>query len=177
MIHKLKKTFFIFTFLFSISFFSQKKQFNAEVEQKNVIQMLDNFNKAAADAEFKSYFSFFLKDSYFIGTDATERWSKKGFMIWAEPYFKMKKTWNFTSIERNITFSEDGKLAWFDELLDTQMKICRGSGVLEKTSEGWKIRQYVLSMTVPNAISSEVTKLKAPIEDELLQTLKNKNSK
>jgi len=30
------------------------------------------------------------------------------------------------------------------------MGTCRGSGVLEKTSNGWKIKQYVLSVTIPN---------------------------
>jgi hypothetical protein len=29
--------------------------------------------------------------------------------------------------------------AWFDELLDTQMKICRGSGILVKENKQWKI--------------------------------------
>jgi hypothetical protein len=28
---------------------------------------------------------------------------------------------------------------WFDELLNTQMKICRGSGVLVKVGNDWKI--------------------------------------
>jgi hypothetical protein len=30
------------------------------------------------------------------------------------------------------------------------MGVCRGSGVLEKTKQGWKIKQYHLSVTVPN---------------------------
>jgi hypothetical protein len=34
--------------------------------------------------------------------------------------------------------------------LSTQMKICRGSGVLVKIGNDWKIKHYVLSMTVPN---------------------------
>jgi hypothetical protein len=51
------------------------------------------------------------------------------------------------------------------------MKICRGSGVLVKTKEGWKVKQYVLSMTVPNALSDEVTKLKGSTEDKLMQQL------
>jgi hypothetical protein len=31
----------------------------------------------------------------------------------------------------------------------TQMKICRGSGVVEKINGIWKVKQYVLSVTVP----------------------------
>jgi hypothetical protein len=48
-----------------------------------------------------------------------------------------------------------GKTAWFDELLNTQMKICRGSGVLVKIGQEWKIKQYVLSMTIPNDNSTK----------------------
>jgi hypothetical protein len=36
------------------------------------------------------------------------------------------------------------KTAWFDELLNTQMKICRGSGV-SKVGNDWKIKHYVIN--------------------------------
>ena len=53
--------------------------------------------------------------------------------------------------------------------MNTQMKICRGSGVLVKVGSNWKIKHYVLSMTIPNDNTSEVIKIIAPIEDGLLQ--------
>jgi len=65
-------------------------------------------------------------------------------------------------------------LAWFDELLNTEMKICRGSGVLVKTGNEWKIKHYVLSITIPNANIKEVVKIIDPIEDALLQKAQNK---
>ncbi|MGS0747000.1 nuclear transport factor 2 family protein [Halpernia sp. GG3] len=167
--------FFILIFTsFGLKSFAQITKFNKETETKNINEMLDGFNKAAGSADFKKYFDYYDAESYFIGTDASERWNKKEFMAWAKPFFDRGKAWNFTSLKRNITFSNDGKLAWFDELLSTQMKICRGSGVLEKINGEWKLKQYVLSMTVPNELSGEVTKLKAPIEDNLLQTLNKK---
>ena len=95
-------------------------------------------------------------------------------MTWAKPFFESKKTWNFTSLKRNIYFSADGNYAWFDEVLDTQMKICRGSGVLEKIKGQWKVKQYVLSMTIPNDVVDDVVKIKTPIENSLIQTLKAK---
>ena len=63
----------------------------------------------------------------------------------------------------------DGGTAWFDELLDTQMSICRGSGVLQRHADVWSIRQYVLSMTIPNALADSVIALKSPIEAALLK--------
>jgi hypothetical protein len=111
-------------------------------------------------------------DAVFIGTDATENWNKKEFAAFAKPYFDKGKAWNFTAIERNVYFSSDGKTAWFDELLNTQMKICRGSGVLLKLENQWKIQHYVLSMTIPNDNTDAVIKIKAPIEDALISKLK-----
>lgn len=132
-------------------------------------QMLDSFNLAAAQANYDVYFNFFDNDAVFAGTDATEYWTKSEFMLWAKPHFDRKKTWNFTSIERHIYFNSDGSMAWFDELLDTRMKICRGSGVVIKLANKWKIKQYILSMTIPNAHSSSVIELKTTIEDSILE--------
>jgi hypothetical protein len=112
------------------------------------------------------------ENSIFIGTDATENWNKEAFQKFAKPFFDKGKAWNFTALERNIYFSKDGKTAWFDELLNTQMKICRGSGVLTKENGSWKISHYVLSMTIPNDTTDAVIKIKAPIEDALISKLK-----
>ncbi|MCX8524457.1 nuclear transport factor 2 family protein [Chryseobacterium formosus] len=171
---KTKLFFVLATFLFAFSNFSaQSKNAKFEKEKTEVSTMLDDFNVAAANAEFEKYFSFFADESTFIGTDATEIWNKQEFKVWAKPHFDKKKTWNFTSVRRNIYFSKDGKLAWFDELLDTQMKICRGSGVLEKINGQWKVKQYVLSMTIPNDVVDKVVLEKSVLEDVLLQELKS----
>ncbi|MFY1045841.1 nuclear transport factor 2 family protein [Chryseobacterium sp. GP-SGM7] len=172
---KTKLFFALAIFLFAFSGFSaQSKNAKFEKEKTAISKMLDDFNVAAANAEFEKYFNFFADESTFIGTDATEIWNKQEFKTWAKPHFYKKKTWNFTSLKRNIYFSKDGKMAWFDELLDTQMKICRGSGVLEKINGQWKVKQYVLSVTVPNEVVDKVIEEKAAIEDVLLQQLKNK---
>lgn len=148
-----------------------KKQQN---EKAVIAKTLDDFNVAAANAEYERYFDFFAEGGIFIGTDATENWDKKAFMIWAKPYFDKKRTWNFKAIERHIFLDKSGKFAWFDELLDTQMKICRGSGVLTKQGKDWKIEQYVLSMTIPNDNVDSVVKIKAPIEEALMKKLREK---
>ncbi|MGI9649819.1 nuclear transport factor 2 family protein [Chryseobacterium sp. RLHN22] len=171
----MKKTTIIFTIfflVFGLTTLSAQSKFDKE--RTDIGTMLDGFNVAAAKADFTTYFNYFADESTFIGTDATEVWDKKQFMVWAKPYFDKKKTWNFTSLKRNIYFSKDEKLAWFDELLDTQMKICRGSGVVEKIKGEWKVKQYVLSVTVPNDVVDKVVAEKAPIEDALIQQLKKK---
>ena len=161
-----------FLLLFSTSLFSQKKGFYENVQKKNVGKVLDDLNLYASTADFKNYFDLYAEESTFIGTDANEIWTKKEFMEYARAPFEKGKAWSFTSLKRNITFSNDGKYAWFDELLDTQMKLCRGSGVLEKIGNQWKIKQYVLSMTIPNDVNKEIIKIKTPIEEALIQKLK-----
>lgn len=165
-------TFILFLLGFSIVSAQSSKTF--EKEKTEISTMLDGFNVAAAKADYNTYFNYFADESTFIGTDATEIWNKKEFMIWAKPHFDKKKTWNFTALKRNIHFSKHGKLAWFDELLDTQMKICRGSGVVEKINGSWKVKQYVLSMTVPNDVVDKVVGEKTALEDVLIQQLKTK---
>jgi ketosteroid isomerase-like protein len=145
-----------------------------ENERKAINTLLDSFNDAAAKAEFERYFGYFAENAIFIGTDATENWNKKAFKVWAKPHFDKKKTWDFKSIERHVFFDKTGKVAWFDELLDTQMKICRGSGVLTKQGDEWKIQQYVLSMTIPNDNVDAVVKIKTPIEEGMIKKLTGK---
>lgn len=140
-------------------------------ERLVIDSMLNDFNTAAANADFESYFGYFTEDAVFMGTDATEYWKKGAFQTWAKPYFDQKKTWSFRSVQRNIYFGKQPDIAWFDELLDTQMKICRGSGVVVKQDNQWKIQQYVLSMTIPNAMVDEVVSKKSLIEDSILITL------
>lgn len=143
-----------------------------EKAKKQINATLDSWHQAAAEANFDNYFDTLTDDAIFIGTDATENWDKTSFKAYSKPYFDKGKAWSFRALERHIFFSDDKKMAWFDELLNTQMKICRGSGVLVYKNGNWKIKHYVLSMTIPNDNLDAVLKIKAPIEDALISTLK-----
>lgn len=166
------KSIYILILLISLNNYSQKKTESKALDIKKEINIiLNNWHKAAAEANFEDYFNAMSEESIFIGTDATENWNKKAFMNFAKPYFDKGKAWNFKTLERNIYSSFNGEIVWFDELLNTQMKICRGSGILIKENGTWKIKHYVLSMTIPNNISNDVIKIKAPIEDALIDTL------
>lgn len=155
---------------YSLSFFAQN-----ESPQNDVNQLVDLWHKAASEANFKQYFDVMADDAIFIGTDATEYWNKQEFENYAKPHFDKGKAWSFTTLERHIYFDSTGNTAWFDELLDTQMKICRGSGVLVKTGGRWKIKHYVLSMTIPNETSKSVITIKSPIEQPIITRLRSKS--
>jgi uncharacterized protein (TIGR02246 family) len=132
-----------------------------------IAAVIDDWHKAAADADEARYFGHFTADAVFLGTDATERWTREAFRAWAKPYFARGKAWSFRSVSRNISLSKDGAVAWFDEALDTpNMGPCRGSGVLVKEAGVWKIAQYNLSVPIPNALLPE---FKGRIEAHLKQ--------
>ena len=160
--------------LFSIMLLGSKSfSQNTDSDKKKINATLDSWHKAAANAEFDNYFSYMTSNGVFIGTDATENWQLDAFKTFSKPYFDKGKAWNFTSLQRNIYFDKSQNTAWFDELLDTQMKICRGSGVLIKEGKNWKIAHYVLSMTIPNDHTDEVVKIKEKIENGVIEKLKS----
>jgi hypothetical protein len=129
--------------------------------------LLTHWHVAAAEANYDAYFGAMDSISIFIGTDFTENWSKKEFEDFSKPYFDKGKAWSFSAIDRNIYHNEDGSFIWFDELLQTWMGICRGSGVIENKDGTLKLKHYVLSVTVPNDQVSGFLKLK---EQELDST-------
>jgi hypothetical protein len=165
-----------FPFLVFFFIFSSCKESKPDLlkEEMEINQLLDQWHEDAAKARFEPYFQKMSETSVFIGTDAKENWSKSEFIDYAEPFFNLGKAWTFSSMERNVFVDSSGKMAWFDELLKTRMKICRGSGVLLKKKGQWKIEQYVLSLTVPNELVDSVVGLKALAEDSLIFQLENK---
>lgn len=149
-------------------------QLSSEAIKKEININLDAWHEAAATANFDDYFNLMTKNGVFLGTDATENWQNEAFKTFSKPYFDKGKAWSFRAIERNIYLSKDKSVAWFDELLDTQMEICRGSGVLLQEGNTWKIAHYVLSISIPNKNVNQVVAIKKETDSLLRSKLKNK---
>lgn len=147
---------------------------NAQNSSKEKINdLLEEWHHAAATANYEEYFNKMAEESVFIGTDPTENWNKQAFAEWSKPYFDRGKAWSFSTLERNIYLKEEAGVAWFDELLDTQMGICRGWGVVTKEQGKWKIKHYVLSIAIPNENVEEITLLKKEFDQKLISKLKS----
>jgi len=141
------------------------------LEETNTIKttvgsILTNWHKAATNADYNGYFGKMDSISIFIGTDASENWSKEKFELFSKPYFDNGKAWDFKTLERNIYVNTSGDFVWFDELLNTWMGTCRGSGVLERKNNTWKIKHYVLSVSIPNDDIKDIIAIKK-INDSL----------
>lgn len=125
--------------------------------------LLNAWHQAAATADAEGFFGKIAKDGIYLGTDASERWLRDELRAWVEKAFGREVAWAFQPYDRQVYFTKDGRTAWFEEMLDTpHMGTCRGSGVLSRTPEGWKIRHYDLSLMVPNDKMNAVQKVLKP---------------
>ena len=128
--------------------------------KKDINVIIDQWHKDAAESNFDAYFETMTADGVFVGTDALENWNVSEFKEFTKPFFEEKNTWDFKTLERNIYSDSANSVVWFDELLDTWMGICRGSGVLMKDNKEWKIIHYVLSVAIPNENIKEIIAIK-----------------
>lgn len=124
---------------------------SAAEAEKQVAAVLDDWHDAAARADETRYFGHMTEDAVFMGTDAAERWDKKAFRAYASPHFAKGKAWRFRAARRVIVIGAGGEVAWFDEDLETEkLGPSRGTGVLVRAAEGWKIAHYNLTVPIPN---------------------------
>jgi hypothetical protein len=139
--------------LASLSAFAQTDADAALKQQVNAF--VDGWHDDAANSR-PAFFDKIAKDGVYIGTDKKELWKRDEFKAWAKKAFERSTAWAFTPIRRNVYFSPDKSVIWFDELLKTQMGICQASGVMHKAGGSFEIDHYQLSIAVPNEISSKV---------------------
>ena len=138
---------------------------NQELDKKTINDLIESWHQAATDADFDTYFACMNESSYFIGTDASEKWNTTEFKSFCKPIFDRGSAWEFKTIQREIFISEQGDVAWFDEQLHTWMGVCMSSGVVVRTNEGWKIEHYQLSIAVPNDVVDDFISLVKKYEE------------
>lgn len=127
---------------------------NCQTEPQNdellIDSLMNTWHNAAAVADGETFFGIMSPHAIYLGTDASEKWERDELREWSAKYFEKESAWDFKPKDREIYFSKNKQTAWFDELLDTWMGTCRGSGTLSKTGSEWKLTHYNLAVTVPN---------------------------
>lgn len=125
---------------------------DVDVERTAVDAVLTDLHTLASAGDFERYFQLFTEDAVFMGTDATERWSVDDF----RGYAAASDGWTYQMTERHIFLDDDADTAWFDERLENaNYGETRGTGVLVRTPDGWKIAQYNLTIPIPNELARE----------------------
>ena len=123
--------------------------------------VLDAFHDAAANGDKERYLGLMTDNGVFLGTDEWERWPKQpDFTDYVDGRFKDGSGWTYRSVERNVDFSADGNVAWFDEVIfsDANGRF-RGTGVLVKDAGDWKIAHYAMSFLIFNENWQDVIEL------------------
>ncbi len=121
-----------------------------EQTESTIDSLINAWHHAASVADENAFFGRMTEDGIYIGTDPTERWKRDELKEWSKKYFEGESAWSFTPMSRNITVAPGGQIAWFDELLDTWMGVCRSTGIMEKRDGEWMIVHYHLSVSMPN---------------------------
>lgn len=134
-------------------------------ERGKVSGVIDAWHDAAARGDFQDYFSRMTTDAVFLGTDATERWGREEFEVFARPYFDGREAWTYHPRDRHLMFTDDGRTGWFDEMLDhAKYGELRGTGVIRRDGRGeWRIAHYSLTFTVPNDAAPAVVEIIRPM--------------
>lgn len=143
-----------------VAAFEAQRAGGQATDQAQVAKTIDALHEAASKAQEARYFALFAPEAIFLGTDPTERWTAEAFHQWAKPYFSRGNAWTYTPRERHIYFSPSHDVAWFDETLENaKLGLCRGSGVLLRDGQSWRIAQYNLSVPVPNDLMGQVVEM------------------
>jgi ketosteroid isomerase-like protein len=122
-----------------------------------VAAVLDEFHSAAAAADAGRYLATLTDDMVFLGTAPGERWIGAEWRDFVSSYFSRGKGWAYTPSGRSVAVAPDGDTAWFDETVENEhFGACRGSGVLRKEGDAWRVAQYNLTIPVPDELVPEL---------------------
>lgn len=120
-----------------------------DIERIN--KKMDDFHDAADKGDATRYLKHFAKDGVFMGTDDWERWPYNEFSKYVNKHFKDGKGWSYKPLKRFTNVNSQNGFAWVDEIVESKKwGRFRGTAVLAKAQQGWKLKHYSLTVLVPN---------------------------
>jgi hypothetical protein len=112
---------------------------------------LNALYQAGIENNATAFLALLSADAVFIGMDGSDRLQGQSLRRFLSERFSQQEGWGYLSRDRELRVSEDGSVAWFEEsLAHDALGRGWGSGVMINSSEGWKIAQYNLAVSVPN---------------------------
>ncbi len=120
--------------------------------------MLDAFHRAGREADLEGYLGYLAQEAVILGSDVGERFTREQVRRALESWFASGQGLETELVAVNATESEDGRFAWFDARLD-KPSLCemRGSGLLRREADGWKLVHYDFAFVIPNGLIELVT--------------------
>lgn len=121
-------------------------------------RVVDDWHQAASVADRDRYLGHFAPDAVFLGTDPDERWDLESFTAYVDTYFAPPyQGWTFDPSDRHVVLGLNSEIAWFDEKLTSQKYgSVRGTGVLRRVGDSWRLSHYSMTLAVPNGAMEAV---------------------
>ncbi|MFA3792579.1 nuclear transport factor 2 family protein [Aliiglaciecola sp. SL4] len=137
----------------------QQSTMTSETESINTL--MDGLHYAASQADLEGYLGSYTQNAVFMGTDDWERWTRPTTLdAYVAERFKGGTGWTYKSVERHINFAEGGNIAWLDEIIvSPKWGRFRGTGVVTKQGDTWKIAHYSMSVLVANEAFVEISEI------------------
>ncbi|MDO6711565.1 nuclear transport factor 2 family protein [Aliiglaciecola sp. 2_MG-2023] len=128
---------------------------------ESINKLMDSLHYSASQADLNAYLGAFTQNGVFMGTDDWERWSRPTTLdAYVKERFKGGTGWTYKSVERHINFADSGNTAWFDEIIvSPKWGRFRGTGVVIKQADTWKIAHYSMSVLVANEAFFEIAEI------------------
>ena len=123
------------------------------IQDSIAIETLMNlWHQSASKSNASIFFdSLMWPEAIYLGTDISEKWKRDELKYWSASAFEKDTAWDFKVNRRSIYKNEfDNNIIWLEEDLLTWMGPCRGSAVLIKKNQQWKIMHYNLAVAVSN---------------------------
>jgi hypothetical protein len=132
-----------------------------KVETQAINTLMDGLHYAASQADLGGYLGAFTDKGVFMGTDDWERWTRPRTLdAYVTERFKGGTGWTYKSVERHLSFAQSGDTAWFDEIIVSQKwGRFRGTGVVTKQHDRWKIAHYSMSILIANEAFFDIAEI------------------
>ncbi len=134
------------------------KEASVQGIKHEVLMFLDKLVEAQETSNSHLFALCFMQNDSLvnIGTDLDEYWvGWKSFFNYMQEIIESRHDYKIYTRDTKIRFSDDKNIAWYSQLMDTCMETkgdpfriegFRHTGVLKKTTNGWKIVQSHVSI-------------------------------
>lgn len=122
---------------------------------------LDALHSSASAADGAAFFERLDPDVVWIGSAASDRWTRTGLQALATPLFEAGEGWTVTARARQVWLAPDpcDCLAWADEELESDVfSTAVGNALMRRGEDGeWRVWRYALTYPIPNDLARDMT--------------------
>jgi len=118
---------------------------------------LDALHEAGDQADPAAFVSLLTADAVVLGWAGKPRLAGQSLRDQIDAAFARGDAWNYRGTRREIRYSADGAVAWFDESLERDQRVRGwGSGVLIRSDAGWRVALYSLNLSSEPGVPAPV---------------------